>query len=309
MLAEYSAESRVDSEPESNQASLVERIFSLPWAIYSTFILAVSLYFGWSIRDEYFLSAEFGLGYALGVIGGLMMLALLMYPLRKRFYYSSVFIFSTKNWFKLHMMLGVFGPLLILYHSNFSLGSTNSNVALVSMLLMVFSGLIGRFIYGKTHHGLYGKKVRLKELQGHQILVKEQFNGDRYDGDIFLSENVVKKIRAFDGFIIDRKGVARNLFCAFRLGLTTRVAYREFSWNLKKSQRDNEKFAQLSMFEKRRQLGDVRNHVASYLSTIRKIAELRFYERLFSMWHLLHLPIFFMLIITGFVHVYAVHTY
>ena len=65
------------------------------------------------------------------------MLLLLIYPLRKRFQHSSIFIFSTKNWFKLHMVLGVFGPLLILYHSNFSLGSTNSNVALGSMLLMV----------------------------------------------------------------------------------------------------------------------------------------------------------------------------
>ena len=42
---------------------------------------------------------------------------------------------------------------------------------------------------------------------------------------------------------------------------------------------------------------------------IRQMLELHFYERLFAFWHLMHLPLFIMLIITGFVHVYAVHAY
>ncbi|MCU7938697.1 MAG: hypothetical protein KZQ64_14960 [gamma proteobacterium symbiont of Bathyaustriella thionipta] len=33
------------------------------------------------------------------------------------------------------------------------------------------------------------------------------------------------------------------------------------------------------------------------------------FGRLFHLWHLLHMPLFFMLIITGIVHVIAVHMY
>ena len=51
--------------------------------LFSLFVIAV-LYYGWSIRDEGYLTAESGLGYALGIIGGTLMLLLLLYPVRKR---------------------------------------------------------------------------------------------------------------------------------------------------------------------------------------------------------------------------------
>ena len=47
-------------------------------------VVAGALYFGWVIRDEGYITAEAGLGYALGIIGGSLMLLLLLYPLRKR---------------------------------------------------------------------------------------------------------------------------------------------------------------------------------------------------------------------------------
>ena len=40
-----------------------------------------------------------------------------------------------------------------------------------------------------------------------------------------------------------------------------------------------------------------------------KVAGFSFFERLLSMWHILHMPLFVMLLIAGIVHVYAVHMY
>ncbi|MFA9420499.1 MAG: hypothetical protein ACERLB_10145 [Gammaproteobacteria bacterium] len=275
------------------------------------FTLAVitALYLGWTIRNEYLITAESGLGYALGIIGGSMMLLLLIYPLRKRFHHSAIFIFSTKNWFKLHMILGVLGPLLILYHSNFSLGSTNSNVALASMLLMVTSGLIGRYIYGKIHYGLYGKKVQLQELMKHQLLARKQLDDDQADEAIFISETLNDRLHSFERSLVGRKGLLGNLFRVVSLGLTTRISYWMLVRRLRKDQQHNKCYMRLSRAERRQHFNPVRLHIDSYLSTVRKISGLIFYERLFSLWHMLHLPIFFMLIITGFVHVYAVHAY
>lgn len=308
MLAGYST--GTGSDIKVSQTPLPE---SLPprtslVTVFSLMVVAAS-YFGWKIRDEFLLSAEYGLGYALGITGGVMMLLLLIYPLRKRFYHASVFIFSTKSWFKLHMTLGILGPLLILFHCNFSFGSINSNVALASMLLMMTSGLIGRFIYSKIHHGLYGKKVRLKELKNSLLLVKNQLDDDLSDETMVISKALVGRLHAFDQSVTDQKGVLGNLLSVPSLGLTTRITYRLLVWRLSKDQQHNKHYLQQSRAERQRYLNPVRNHMANYLSTIRKIAELNFYERLFSLWHMLHLPIFFMLIITGFVHVYAVHAY
>ena len=130
------------------------------------FVLAVigALYFGWNIRSEYYITAEYGLGYALGITGVSCMMMLLMYPLRKRYSRTPFLIFSTRTWFKIHMVLGVLGPLAILYHCNFRLGSINSNITLAAMGLMVTSGLIGRFIYSQIHYSLFGRKIEILEL-------------------------------------------------------------------------------------------------------------------------------------------------
>ena len=46
-----------------------------------------------------------------------------------------------------------------------------------------------------------------------------------------------------------------------------------------------------------------------HIDATRRVAELASYERLFSLWHVLHLPLFFMLLVAGIVHVIAVHVY
>ena len=63
------------------------------------------------------------------------------------------------------MVLGVVGPILVLFHANFHLGATNSNVALICMLLVAGSGVIGRYIYTRMHAHLDGSEDTLEELQ------------------------------------------------------------------------------------------------------------------------------------------------
>ena len=91
------------------------------------------------------------------------MLLLLLYPLRKRIK-KLKFLGPLPRWFRNHMIFGISAPIAALYHCNFSLGSLNSRIALYSALIVAGSGLIGRFIYRKIHHGLYGRKASLKEL-------------------------------------------------------------------------------------------------------------------------------------------------
>src|SRR5208337_2624782 len=61
--------------------------------------------------------------------------------------------------------------------------------------------------------------------------------------------------------------------------------------------------------QKRRRAAELIEMVTVYFNAIRKAAELRFYERLFNLWHLLHLPLFFLMVMAALVHVWAVHKY
>src|SRR5256886_465789 len=127
-------------------------------------LVAAVLYLGWNTQTARYISPNRGVGYWLGIIGGSLMLLLLVYSLRKRWTWLS-FLGSTPSWFRFHMVLGIAGPVCILYHANFGIGATNSNVALFSMLTVAISGLIGRYIYVHIHHGLYGRKLELGELR------------------------------------------------------------------------------------------------------------------------------------------------
>jgi hypothetical protein len=52
-----------------------------------------------------------------------------------------------------------------------------------------------------------------------------------------------------------------------------------------------------------------RRYADRRLEAGRRTAEYRAYARLFSFWHVLHIPIFFMLLISAIVHIIAVNVY
>jgi hypothetical protein len=126
-------------------------------------LAALLVYIGWVGREGREISAGDGLGYWLGIIGGTLMLALLMYSLRKRIPLLRN-LGPTRHWFRMHMSLGIVGPIIILYHSNFQVGSINSQVALYCTLLVAASGIVGRYFYAKIHNGLYGSSASLRQL-------------------------------------------------------------------------------------------------------------------------------------------------
>ena len=118
----------------------------------------------WAFTQRGYFEAGDDVGYWIGVVGGVLMLLLFSYPLRKHF---KVFHRwgKVKWWFVVHMVLGVGGPLLILLHSNFQVKSLNAGAALYSMLVVALSGVIGRFIYARVNRGLHGEQTNFRELQ------------------------------------------------------------------------------------------------------------------------------------------------
>ena len=266
----------------------------------SIFIL---IYAGWKNKEFSNITPESGIGYWLGIIGGSLMLILLLYPLRKKVRFLNMFG-KIKYWFKLHMLFGVLGPVAILFHANFSLGSTNSNVAFFSMAIVASSGLVGRYLYAKIHHGLYGRKANLKELRES---LKE--SKDNLGNHFKLTKDVVTQIKSSERLLLR----SRNIVWAT---LIWPIVFIRTAWS-KRSIRKSLRKAYVAAGDAKgwdkkmiRSLSrNANNEVQPYIDGLYNMYGFRVFESLFSLWHFLHLPLFFMLVFTGILHVVVVHSY
>ena len=129
------------------------------WPLVWSVVVASLIAWGSHAHLERYITPQRGLGYWLGITGGSMMLLLLIYSARKRFAWLR-WLGGIPAWFEIHMMLGVVGPLLVLFHANFRLGATNSNVALICMLVVA-----GKRRGGALH--LYAPARASRRQRGH----------------------------------------------------------------------------------------------------------------------------------------------
>lgn len=85
------------------------------------------------------------LGYTLGTIGAVLILWLLWFGIRKRRYGRA--IGTARGWLSAHVYLGTSLILISLLHSGFQVGWNIHTLALVLMLLVIFSGFFGVYAY------------------------------------------------------------------------------------------------------------------------------------------------------------------
>jgi len=267
-------------------------------------LLTVAIIAGWLLKDLRLVTPAEGTGYWLGIIGGTLMLTLLLYPLRKRIRILHR-LGPTKYWFRMHMILGLVGPLLILYHCNFQLGSFNSQVALYCMLLVAGSGIIGRHFYAAIHRGLYGRKTNLKELQAELAQSAEKSHG--------LVSLMPKFVARLDQLTAELQGceVRQSLGVGRSLKWTFMHHFQRLSltWTARRELRLAAIANPVVEQDYKRLYLSTRKYVRGYTSLMGRVAQFSFYERLFGLWHILHLPIFLMMVLSALVHVLAVHMY
>jgi hypothetical protein len=269
------------------------------------YLLAFSLIgIGWLVRDRELVDPGNGTGYWLGIGGAAMMLLLLVYPLRKRIR-ALRYLGATRHWFRAHMILGVAGPALVLYHCNFSPGSVNSKVALYSMLIVAGSGIVGRHLYARIHRGLYGEKASLRQLQKElaEALQSGEGIGRILPGLVSRLETLARELEgdrltrslgtaASIRWTVRRHALRLSLWFAIRRELRARIV---------------QSAAIAADYARLRRAASV--YAGSFLGRMGRVVQFTLYERLFSLWHVLHLPLFLMMVLAVVVHVLAVHMY
>ena len=103
-------------------------------------------------------------GQFVGIVATAFMLLNFLYPLRKRSKAMSG-LGSIRGWLDFHMFVGFMSPLVIVFHAAFQFNNQLATGTAAALLIVVLTGIIGRFIYGLVPTA-GGRVVELGDLRG-----------------------------------------------------------------------------------------------------------------------------------------------
>jgi hypothetical protein len=201
------------------------------------------------------------------------------------------------------MVLGLVGPTAILLHANFNSGSRNATVALVSMLLVAGSGIVGRFIYTKIHYESMGRRATIRELreeaeQGRGVL--GTVVSEHPELSSLMADLEARLLRPSSGPVW---GLWRFAFAGVVVGAAHRRARRLLRARTEGPARSS------SRTDVRREYRLAKKAMSPYFDSVKRAARFAGYAYAFSAWHVLHLPLCALLFAAAFFHVVAVHMY
>ncbi len=225
--------------------------------------------------------------HGLGIIGSLLIISgVTMYSTRKRVQaFRNVGKLSW--WLEFHIFLCLLGPILVTYHTTFKAGGIAA-ISLWTMLSVVASGVVGRFLYVLVPRNLAGDQLTLEEL-----------NGDLSTLGVHLQESFIgsKLVAMIDeGFaaIARPKGIFDTFGTFLELQGLKRHMSRRVDAILKGEYVDAREARRLKELASER------------ASLMQKSVVLRQVERIFFYWHAIHLPFTIIMFITLAAHVTVV---
>ncbi|MFO0581189.1 MAG: NAD(P)-binding domain-containing protein [Anaeromyxobacter sp.] len=112
-------------------------------------------------------------GHSVGIAATVFMLSNFLYAARKRWKSLSA-LGQIVSWLDFHVFVGFMSPLVIAYHAAFQSNNLLATGTATSLVVVVTTGIIGRFIYGIVP-GDGGKSLELSELLGHFERLRDSF--------------------------------------------------------------------------------------------------------------------------------------
>lgn len=227
-------------------------------------------------RDDHNLYKPSGLvGHGLGIIGTLLIVTgVALYMLRKRARFLAR-VGLIKHWLEFHIFLCTLGPIMILGHTALKFGGIVA-VSFWSMVAVVASGVIGRFIYLQIPRSIEGRELSLNEVRE----IRESINNQLQTVGISV---------AGDHSTINLEEVAKKNFFE-------NIFYkRQIIRQLKKQFKTHH----LEPVQKSEIIRLVRNEMA--LSS--RIGRLQTMQKLFRYWHVAHLPFAIIMLVIMVIHV------
>ncbi len=266
-------------------------------------IIAATLAMSWiSWDNDYAIVGDADTAYNYGLTGGIMMLVILLYALRKRIKFMSAWGDIT-YWYYIHFTLGIVSPVLIVLHTNFELRSVNASIAFVAVLLVVCSGFLGRYIYTRASYGVSFMEREMSSL--------EKMNA----GGIFASKlpiiiDLEKRIVVFrDSMMNPPEGFVRIVMAVLTSNLRCRMFQAKTARQLEQVMQTIGRTEGWNEVLLRQRLEDEHGSMRTYISLIGNIITSQAFEKLAAKWRMLHVPILYLLALSVAAHVVAVHMY
>ena len=208
-----------------------------------------------------------------------------VYMIRKR--YRKFFNLGyLKHWLEFHIFLCSVGPVLVLYHTSFKFGGIVS-VSFWSMVLVVLSGVVGRFIYLQIPRTIQGQELSVTDLNS-------------------MKEKLAIKVRSVlsedSSTLIEFERVSStDRYKSFRLITALGFFIRDYF--------DTKRV--MNLFKKRIKLLGIGKServelikaAKSEIVIARRIALLRTSQKLFHWWHIFHLPFAITMFVIMIIHV------
>ncbi len=224
------------------------------------------------------------LGHGLGILGTLLVLiGVFSYIARKRYNFLARFG-RLKYWLEFHIFLCSVGPVMILFHTAFKFGGIVS-VSFWSMVAVVASGVIGRYIYIQIPRTIEGRELSLGEVKALKSDVGEVLKG-RYHLDEASYNYILESTK------IKPRSNSDNPFSGtFSRYFENKKVIR----NIKKILRGNN-LHQADVFQ-------ITRLISNEISLNSRIERLLTMQKLFKYWHVAHLPFAIIMLIFMVIHV------
>jgi hypothetical protein len=226
-------------------------------------------------------------GHGLGIIGSAMMIGgVILYASRKRVRAMRQ-MGKLKHWLEFHIFLCLLGPALVLFHTTFKFGGLVS-ISFWSMVAVVLSGIIGRYIYTQIPRGISGNALSMDELQ------KENDEYERaLTADFHLDSETLAMINGISRSDFDRKKEKdmQALIGLIRDDFARRSHLRRIRARLASTGVPHDRIHDIVSIAKKKSL------------LLRKIAFLSTAQRLFHYWHVVHQPFSIIMFVILVIHV------
>lgn len=222
------------------------------------------------------------LGIALGATGTLFMVSTLFYVARKKLKLLSR-AGSPKVWLEIHIFCGVFGPLLITFHTAFKFNGLIS-VAYWSMVLVVLSGFVGRYLFVRIPKTLKGTELSRTELEERVAEFKERLASAALPAGFMVRLDELERVDpTIDGH---RRSLLQSLVDRFR----ARARMSALRRSIRRSGLDPRLLHEsLDLLQQRNVL-------------LHRTANLQRTRELFQLWHVFHRPLVWVMFAIFLVH-------
>ena len=235
-------------------------------------------------EDHTLLKPSGPMGHGLGIIGTLLILiGVFSYIGRKKKKFLPR-VGALKYWLEFHIFLCSVGPLLILFHTAFKFGGIVS-ISFWSMVAVVLSGIIGRFIYIQIPRTIQGRELSLAEIKEMKDNMSHHLR-EKYG----LSDVVYEKLI----------GATQRGFDFGEESFLKRIIKRiQFNQGIKKEVNTILTQTTLTGKDKRGVMKLVQNEMTMNA----RINRLQTMQKLFKYWHVAHLPFALIMLVIMVIHV------